>query len=70
MSIHPIAKSFLVALALLGTQQFLEARRRRREALRAQKHEALQAWEGEGGAVPVSSHRTAAAVAPTRGDAL
>lgn len=70
MSIRPLAKSFLVALALLGTQQFLEARRRRREAQRIQKHEALQAWEGEGGAVPVGSHRTAAAVAPARGDAL
>jgi hypothetical protein len=60
----------LVVLAVLGAQQFLEARRRRRDMLRAQKHEALQAWEGEGGAVPVGSNRTAAAVTPTRADAM
>jgi hypothetical protein len=60
----------LVVLALLGAQRLLEARRRRREMLRLQKREALQAWEGEGGAVPVSSNRTAAAVTPTRADAM
>jgi hypothetical protein len=60
----------LVVLALLGAQRLLDARRRRREMFRLQKREALQAWEGEGGAVPVSSNRTAAAVTPTGADAM
>ena len=68
MSIRPIAQSLLVALAVLATRQFFEARRQRGLALRAQKRDALQAWEGEGGAVPVSTHRTAAVVAPVHAD--
>lgn len=57
------ARSILLFLAVLTAVQILQSRQRRR-SITTQKREALQAWEGEGGAVPVSTHRTAAAVTP------
>jgi hypothetical protein len=66
MSIHPVAKTLLVVLSVWGAQQVLQARRRRAQTMRERNFEAEQAWEGEGGAVPVSSHRTAAEVTPTQ----
>jgi hypothetical protein len=57
---------FITALALLaialGAKHIVGyaiARRQRRE-----QREALQTWEGEGGAVPVTPGRTAAQVMP------
>jgi hypothetical protein len=64
MSMHPVAKTLLIVFSVWGAQQIMQARRRRQQALRKQGHEAVRAWEGEGGAVPVSDHRTAAAVSP------
>ena len=61
------SRSVLLLIAVLSAIQILQSRHRRRRSISAQKREALQAWEGEGGAVPVSSHRTAATVTPARG---
>jgi hypothetical protein len=59
----------LSRLAMLATgvwvvQHLVQARRAQR-ALSATKPTAVQAWEGEGGAVPVGGGRTAAAVTPS-----
>lgn len=67
---RPSTKSILLFLAVLSAVQILQSRHRRLRSLSAQKHEALQAWEAEGGAVPVSSHRTASAVTPVRDSPL
>lgn len=64
MAMHPVTKSIVFFLASLGIQQFVQARLRRSRALHQQKGEAVAAWEGEGGAVPVSDHRIAASVRP------
>lgn len=40
----------------------------RRSAVPRAKPEHLQTWEGEGGGVPVGTHRTAAQVEPTEPD--
>jgi hypothetical protein len=64
MSASPLTKTLLLALGLWGAQRVLLARRRRQHVMRRQKNEAVRTWEGEGGAVPVSSNRTAAAVTP------
>ena len=64
MSMHPIAKTLLIVLSVWGVQQVMQARRRRQQTLHTQGHEAVRAWEGEGGAVPISDHRTAATVSP------
>lgn len=67
IQIHPLAKTAFIVLGLLGGLQLLQAGRRRRLAQRGQKQQPLQTWEGEGGAVPVSSNRIAAEVAPSGG---
>jgi len=64
MSMHPVAKSLLIVLSVWGVQQIMQAHRRRQQTLRKQGHEAVRAWEGEGGAVPINDHRTAATVSP------
>ena len=68
MELRPLATSLLVALAVVGAGQLLMTLGARRRVSRRQVHAALQAWEGEGGAVPVDDHRTAASVRPARGD--
>jgi hypothetical protein len=65
MAIRSLAKSLLVALAVVGASQLLLTLGARRRASRRQAPAALQTWEGEGGAVPVDDHRTAAAVRPS-----
>jgi len=65
VTIRPLAKVLLVGLALLGASQILQIQRSRR-AIGSQGRSALQTWEGEGGAVPVSTHSTAAEVTPAR----
>jgi len=55
-------RSILLFLAVFVAGQILQSRYQRRHSLRSQKREALQTWEGEGGAVPLDSHRTAATV--------
>ena len=64
VSIHPLVKAALIFFGVLTAQQVLRARRNRDRSVQ-QKHAAVQAWESEGGAVPVSNHRTAAVVTPT-----
>ncbi|HUL67151.1 MAG TPA: hypothetical protein VLW55_21325 [Burkholderiaceae bacterium] len=63
------ARSILLFLAVLSAVHVTQSRHRRRRSISSQKREALQAWEGEGGAVPVDSHRTAAVVTPADGSA-
>jgi hypothetical protein len=56
----------MMGWGLLGVSAyaaFRENRRRSRDTVQA-KPEAVQRWEGEGGGVPVSSHRMAAQVNP------
>jgi hypothetical protein len=58
------SRTVFLFLAVLSAVQILRSRQRRLRSITTQKHEALRAWEGEGGAVPVDSHRTAAAITP------
>jgi hypothetical protein len=67
MSIHPVAKTLLILFGVWGTQQLVQAHRRREAARPRSNRAAVQTWEGEGGAVPVSDHRTAAEVSPKPG---
>jgi hypothetical protein len=48
-------------LALGGRHFYSHLKNRRKDKLQQVK---LEVWEGEGGAVPVAAHRTAAQVAP------
>lgn len=53
----------LLAGGFWTIQQLMHARRAR-HATPARKPEAIENWEGEGGAVPLGTNRTAAAVTP------
>lgn len=68
VTVHPLAKSLLVVLGLWGARRIYLARRRAQNAALRQKVDPVKTWEGEGGAVPVSSNRTAALVNPLPGD--
>ena len=67
MAIQTFAKSLLVALAVVGASQLFLTLGTRRRVARKQTRSAVQTWEGEGGAVPVDDHRTAASVRPASG---
>jgi hypothetical protein len=53
----------LAALALGGRHLVRHLKNRKKNKLHQTK---LEVWEGEGGAVPVTPHRTAAQIAPRR----
>jgi hypothetical protein len=55
----------ILGLVLLGfgAKHFVDYAAYRRS--RRERREALNAWEGEGGAVPVAASRTAAQITPT-----
>jgi hypothetical protein len=67
VTVHPLAKSLLAVLGLLAARQLFVARRRALRDPHPRKPDPVKTWENEGGAVPVSSHRTAAAVNPLPG---
>ncbi len=58
-----ITRFALLAAGLWTLQQLMHARRAR-HAIPARKPADIESWEGEGGAVPVGTNRTAAAVTP------
>jgi hypothetical protein len=58
-----LSRFALLAAGLWTIQQLVHARRAR-HAVPARKPEAIESWEGEGGAVPLGTNRTAAAVTP------
>ena len=69
MNLPSLAKTLLVTtFTLWGTQRLLRAARRRAQAMRDRTQQPIETWESEGGAVPVSRHRTAAEVAPAEHD--
>lgn len=63
MHTRAISRFALLAAGVWAIQQMIQARHARR-TIPVRKPEAIQAWEGEGGAVPVGGNRTAAAVTP------
>ena len=71
---RPLRTALLLALPMLLAALGLAAARRRRQAAAVPAEaEALQAWEGEGGALPVArgrsvGHRSATPKSPLRWD--
>jgi hypothetical protein len=59
-----VITSLVVATLAVGGRHFYMYMRNKKKN-RLQQHK-LEVWEGEGGAVPVTPHRTAAQIAPRR----
>lgn len=63
MIVRTMERLAVLAAAVWAVRVFVRAQRDQR-AVPARKPEPIEAWEGEGGAVPVGPNRTAAAVTP------
>jgi hypothetical protein len=57
-----VITSFALATLALGGRHFYRYMNRKRK--NQQQQVKLEVWEGEGGAVPVAPHRTAAQISP------
>jgi hypothetical protein len=58
---HVITSLAVATLAIGGRHFYRYLNNKKKNRLQQRK---LEVWEGEGGAVPVASHRTAAQIAP------